>query len=491
MKKLVICLTVCVLMLGVTGSAEGRRGTPPGMLIGGAPDFDAVEHLILATPDLDQVFAKDRETVGRVRVAESIGVGRSMAELAAWEVLADGSRRWRLRVSSPGAYFLSFQLSDFRLPPRAEMHFISVERNYYDGPYGTRNNNAARAFASPMVPSDSAVIEVWIPARARVPDFRLEAVSWGYKNFRNILSVPFRDGRPVRLPEDVRPFNKAAAGCIDQRCSAGDPFEDQSRSVAEGFDGNFICSGSVLNSTDNDCSEYHYLTANHCFSKGKAKNLVFFWNYKNSTCGANDAPIDQTTTGSTHLAGGNASDFFLVRLNEIPPESFAVSQSGFDATGNVPQNGATMGFPNDVPMTVAVTNSALHDGESSGWGNDHWRVDSWDVGGTDGGSSGGGLFDQNNRVVGQLHGGIGTCGDGGWDEYGKLSHSWGAGAAAHLDPGNTGQLTTDLIDCFGGEPPPPPPPCELGQQGDPCTVDGECCSDNCKQNGKFANTCGN
>lgn len=489
MKRLLICLTALALLLGVTSSAEARRGTPPLSLIAGAPDFESVDHLVLAAPDLDLVFAKDRETVGRIRVAETLAIGRTMDEVGTWEKLADGARHWRLRVTSPGAYFLSFQLSDLKLPAGAEMHFISVERNFYDGPYTSRHNNDGKVFGSPMVPDDSAVIEVWVPAGTKMPALRIDSVSWGYKNFRNILAVPFRDGREVKLPKDVRAFAKAA-GCIDQRCPEGDPYEAQSRSVAEGYDGTFICSGSVLNSTDNNCNEYHYLTANHCFSKGKASRLVFYWNYKNSVCGGNDAPLDQTTTGSTHLASGNASDFFLVRLNEIPPESYVVSQSGFDASGSVPQMGATMGFPNDVPMTVAVANSPLRDGQSDGWGNDHWRVDAWDVGGTDGGSSGGGLFDQNKRVVGQLHGGIGTCTDGGWDEYGKLSVSWGAGAAAHLDPGNTGQLTTDLIDCFGGEPPPPPPPCELGQQGDPCATDADCCSNNCKTHGRFANTCG-
>lgn len=487
-KKSTICLLGCAAVLLAAASAQAKRGTPPLTLLSGAPDFDSMQHLVLPPPDLDKVLAKDRATFGRVRVAEKLAVGRTMDEVGTWEELADGSLRWRLRVTSPGAYFLSFQLSDFHLPAGAEMHFVSVERNYFDGPYGA-GHGVDGAFGSPMVPDDSALIEVWIPKGAEfIPDFRLDSVSWGYKNFRNILSVPRRDHGPVKVPGKVRAF-LYKAGCIDQRCPAGDPYEAQSRAVAEGYDGNFICSGTVLNSTDNDCSEYHYLTANHCFSSGKAKRLVFYWNYKNSTCGANDAPIDQTTTGSTYLASGNMSDFFLVRLNEIPPQTFYVSQSGFNATGAVPQMGATMGFPNDVPMTIAVTASPLRDGQSDGWGNDHWRVDAWDIGGTDGGSSGGGLFDENNRVVGQLHGGIGTCGSGGWDEYGKLSVSWGAGAAQYLDPGNTGIQTTDLIDCFTGTPPPPPPPCTLGLPGDPCATDADCCSNNCKKHGKFANTC--
>ncbi len=490
MKKLLICLTVLAMVLGLASSAVARRGTPPLTLLGGGtPDFDSMHHLRLPTPDLDKVFAKDRATFGRVRVAETIPVGRTMDEIGTWEELDDGSLRWRLRVSSAGAYFLSFQLSHFRLPKGSEMHFVSVERNYYEGPFGASHNGPG-GFGSAMVPDDSALIEVWVPADAKFrPNFQIESVSWGYKNFRNILSVPYRDGREVRIPQKVRQFAYKAA-CIDQRCPAGEPYEAESRSVAEGYDGNFICSGSVLNSTDDNCTEYHYLTANHCFSSGKAKRLTFYWNYKNSTCGANNAPLNDTTKGSTYLAGGNASDFFLVKLNEIPPENWYVSQSGFDATGAVPQMGATMGFPNDVPMTIAVTNSVLRDGVAQeGWGDDHWRVDSWDVGGTDSGSSGGGLFDQNNRVVGQLHGGTGAC-DSGWDEYGKLSFSWGVGASEHLDPGNTGQLTTNLLNCFTGEPPPPPPPCELGGTGDPCSSNADCCSDNCKTKGKWANTCG-
>lgn len=487
-KNLSRCLTAFVLVFGVAWNADARRGTPPMTLVGGVPDFAAIELLYLPAPDLDTVLANDRATVGPVRVAEPIPVGRTMRRLAAWERLSDGSQRWRLRVTSPGAYFLAFQLADFELPAGAEMHFISVERNYYDGPHGAKANNPDREFGSPMVPSDSAVIEVWLPAGVRrLPNFRLESVSWGYRDFRNILSTPFRDGRQV-IPAPLAVPAQAGPCEIDVNCPQGDPWQGQIRSSAEAFDGTFICSGQVLNSTDNTCAEYHYLTANHCFSKGKASRLVFFWNYKNSACGTNDAPIDQTTTGSTYLANGNASDFFLVRLNEIPPENYFVSQSGFDAGGATPLSGMTLGYPNDVPMTISLDAGPVTPGESDGWGPDHWRVTDWDQGGTAGGSSGGGLWDQNQRVVGQLHGGVGSCGSG-WDEFGKLSESWAAGLAAHLDPGGTGQLATDSIDCFGGPPPPPPPPCELGQPGDPCDTDAECCSNSCRLNGRFAHTC--
>jgi len=487
-KNLPRCLMAFVLVLGVASSADARRGTPPLTLLGGAPDFAAIGHLYLPAPDLDALLAKDRATVGPVRVAETLPVHRTMRQLGTWERLGDRSLRWRLRVSSPGAYFLSFQLTDFELPAGAEMHFISVEHNYYDGPHGASANNPDRQFGSPMVPGDSAVIEVWVPAGVgELPDFRIESVSWGYRNFRNILATPYRNGRTFVPRPKAAPV--AQAGCeIDANCPQGDTWQGQIRSSAEAYDGTFICSGQVVNSTDNTCADYHYLTANHCFSKGKASRLVFYWNYKNSACGTNDAPIDQTTTGSTYLASAAAPDFFLVRLNEIPPESYYVSQTGFDATGAPPLTGMTLGYPNDVPMTISLDGGPIIDGMSDGWGPDHWRVTNWDQGGTAGGSSGGALWDQNQRVVGQLHGGLGSCGDG-WDEFGKLSESWAAGLAAHLDPGGTGQLATDLIDCFSGTPPEPPPPCDLGLPGDPCATDADCCSNRCRTKGKFANTC--
>jgi len=66
-----------------------------------------------------------------------------------------------------------------------------------------------------------------------------------------------------------------------------------------------------------------------------------------------------------------------------------------------------------------------------------------------GGSSGSGLWDQNKRLVGQLHGGSAACGNTLSDYYGRLSVSWtGGGTNATrlsnwLDPTGTGATTRD------------------------------------------------
>jgi subtilisin-like proprotein convertase family protein len=62
------------------------------------------------------------------------------------------------------------------------------------------------------------------------------------------------------------------------------------------------------------------------------------------------------------------------------------------------------------------------------------------------------MFDQNSRIVGQLHGGIASCTVIDWDEYGKVDVSWtGGGSAATrlsdwLDPLGTGALYQDGVD---------------------------------------------
>ncbi len=73
---------------------------------------------------------------------------------------------------------------------------------------------------------------------------------------------------------------------------------------------------------------------------------------------------------------------------------------------------------------------------------------------TEPGSSGSPLFDNNHRVIGQLHGGPSACGqtgDGLSDCYGRIAVSWNGGGTAAtrlkdwLDPGNTGAINVNTI----------------------------------------------
>ena len=76
-----------------------------------------------------------------------------------------------------------------------------------------------------------------------------------------------------------------------------------------------------------------------------------------------------------------------------------------------------------------------------------WWISNWEQGVTEPGSSGSPLFDQNQRIIGQLFGGAAACSgsvnNGSFDYYGRMDESWTLGVAAYLDPLGTGQLTLD------------------------------------------------
>jgi hypothetical protein len=72
---------------------------------------------------------------------------------------------------------------------------------------------------------------------------------------------------------------------------------------------------------------------------------------------------------------------------------------------------------------------------------DHWRIVDWNVGTTEPGSSGSGLWDENHRIIGQLHGGGAACGNDESDWYGAFHVSFDAGMQPFLAP--SGKRTID------------------------------------------------
>ncbi len=486
MKGLIVFALTCLTVGLAAAAAEARPGAPPFSFTVAEVAIEGLDHVVLPRVDVAALRQEDLASYGKpgvpYRIAKAVPKKLSVPRAGTLEVLDDGGRLWRLRVTSKGATFLSFTFADFALPPGAELLFVSVDREFHDGPYTARNNNSYRRFGSPIVPGDSAVIELYVPPdTAFEPALVLESVSHGYRDYRGVSRVPFREGRgPAELPRAVAKVATQATCEVDINCPEGAEWQDDKRAVAETFDGQFICTGTLLNNVRQDCRNF-FLTANHCTkSKGKAAGLVFFWNYENSGCNTGDANFNQTSTGSNLRAGNAQSDFTLLELFSPPDPSFFVFHAGWNRSNVPASSGIAIHHPNDLPKKISFEFDPIQDGGnfSGGWGDDHWRVTGWDIGTTEPGSSGSGLWNPAHQVVGQLHGGTADC-SGGWDEYGKLSVSWTSGLSQWLDPDGTGAISVNGKDCNAGSPP-PPPTCNLGKVGDPCTVDADCCSNTCR-----------
>jgi PKD repeat protein len=213
-----------------------------------------------------------------------------------------------------------------------------------------------------------------------------------------------------------------------------------------------LCSGALINNTKNNGTPY-FLTAQHCIStETEAQSLVTYFNYEKSDCNSG-VPVTRTLSGSSLKADDGPSDFALLLLDETPPGSYQPYYAGWNAlSDDMVEMGTGVHHPGGDVKKVSVDYNQIISFPQTGTWDDgsetppdsHWLV-IFDKGNTEGGSSGSPLFDENNRIVGQLHGSVEEI----YKFYGKLSRSWTSGnfsfqqLKAWLDPDNTGTLIHD------------------------------------------------
>jgi hypothetical protein len=145
----------------------------------------------------------------------------------------------------------------------------------------------------------------------------------------------------------------------------------------------------------------------------------------------------------------------LLEMDSPVAASVNAFWSGWDRSGANASSAVAIHHPQGDEKRISFENQATtitsYLGTAVPGNGTHIRITDWDLGTTEGGSSGSPLFNQNGRIIGQLHGGYALCGNNSSDWYGRLFASWtGGGTAATrlsnwLDPGNTGVVTLNGI----------------------------------------------
>ena len=494
-------LLAILLVLAVAASAQARQGFPPTSFSQPLQKLQSVDLVVLPPVDVAALRVEDEKTLaegmgGPARFAAAIPVDLDAIRDGTWETLRDGSRTWRLRVVSPGAFSLNFGFSRFRLPDGATVHFYPVtavpeqaggmahSRSglvgpagnasadasvvaalAWDGPYESTDASPDGQFWTAIVPGDDAMIELWVPAEAAFePELVIAQVGHDYRGFASLA-------RSL-----LDPGEKQGSCNNDVICPVGDPWRNEIRSVAVySLGGNRTCTGTLVNSHDPDHPPY-FLTANHCeVSASNDQSMVVYWNFESPTCGAlGGGSLAQHQSGAEWKANYSGSDFCLVRLAFAPTSAFNVYYAGWDAReATTPASAVCIHHPNCDEKAISFCNTPLTQatylgGPAPGDGT-HWRVHQWDDGTTEPGSSGSGLWNPDHRLVGQLHGGSASCTDISSDYFGRLSRSWEGGGATGsrlktwLDPADTGVLFVDGRNWD-----------EVGPSGACCASDGSC-----------------
>lgn len=445
----------CSLVIAAPGYSAGRESSlPPSTFLQVEPlemvmleELEPIDHEALLTEDA----AVADLGPGPLRFADPEDVAITPRTHGTWEVLDDGSRLWRLRISSPHATDLNFGFTRFRLPEGATLHILSEGFDRFLGPYDSTDNRGHGELWTAALAGNRAVIELHVPAvPAYEPELVLGRIGRGYRGlFRTSGSVA-----------------KQGSCNVDVVCGAADGYpwvddwRDEIQSAAQySIQGSLACSGSLIMDAAGSFRPY-FLTAHHCgVTSANDQTVVTYWNVQSATCGAlAGGSRSQSLSGSTLIASRRDVDFSLLELDSAPPREFNPYWAGWDRrTDHTPQGSVAIHHAqaeekvislNDDPLTL--TNNC-DPAVSSDIGT-HWEVDNWEEGTTERGSSGGGLWDPDTHLlVGSLTGGTASCTNtSGYDCFSRIAVAWDGDVPEErlrdwLDPHGTGVLTVEGV----------------------------------------------
>ena len=311
-----------------------------------------------------------------------------------------------LSVSSPGAASLRLAIRLWNLGD-GELRFFGEEPGSRFAPITkadiARNGGVEGATVwSPVVEGDTVGLEVVLPSSA---------------SLRNFSLVVEKISHIHTSPESSADLYKEA-GCadhIDVQCRddvVRDGWEDAVAMIVYEDLGTYVCSGTLLNDTEDGSFIPYFLTAAHCISSQRVANtLAASWFFQRAMCGDGelDGRLVQTAGGANLLAVSGDHDAALLRLRgrlpggltfvgwtaerlDHPTDVYGIHHPG----GSVKKYsaGATTGTL-EVALGLPTFNGISVQ---------------WHEGLTEGGSSGSALFrSDDGSLVGTLSGGEPGC----------------------------------------------------------------------------------
>jgi len=324
-----------------------------------------------------------------------------------------GYRVWRVHVVSPGARSLGLVFQPYRLEEGARVFVYDPDQREVRGAFTSRNNKRSGVLPVGHIHGEEVIVEL------QVPEWLTTHGELGIES----VSHAFLDAGQCMDRNDCPPgeFGCSQACEIDVNCPEGDDWQLVKRSVVRIFTVSQYCTGVLINNTAYDGQPY-LLTAEHCINRDyDADRSVFLFNYESPTCFGGNGSVEQSLSGCEIVALGDSIDYSLVRLSLRPQQTYDVYYAGWNRLPIQTSPSTTIhhpwgdvkkiSFDNDRPVVPASRNDVPYPDLYDYFYSSYWWIRNWEIGSTEGGSSGSPLFENHQRIIGILSGGVARCGD--------------------------------------------------------------------------------
>jgi lysyl endopeptidase len=331
------------------------------------------------------------------------------SRLAGGALLAppSGGLVWAAEARAEGGYRLRLHLSQVSLPKGTRL-WVYGEGTDEEVSVDAADVTYAGELWTPSVAGPAIRLEVRLPekgldgARFTV-DQVLETFELDSEGAPQVIAQPQPKANDTSCIQDAACYGTAQLASMDIQKKAAACLE-----FVVGGQG-YLCSGALLNDTDETTTIPYLLTAHHCFdSQSSASSLEAFFDYIATSCHGSVPSLGSVprTVGATLLATGEGSDFTFVRLTSLP------SGRGLLGSTNEPVAAGTvlhrLSHPLGQPLRYSRAEMEPGVYSCSDVPRPRFVYSYNNLGGTFGGSSGSALTrGSDGRLVGQL---LGSCG---------------------------------------------------------------------------------
>jgi len=446
MNKKLLFAASFIFFAAYSFSQQGDGGAP--LYNTSKTTFNNIDKHTFQTPNIDALRTEDaiidEDKSGPWRFGYNNDTDLNFSNSGTWLDLANGGKLWQVVINCENALTVNLTFENTSIPAGNEMYVFNPSKTFILGKF-TENHIYEGQLGTELVPGSTVIVEYYVaPENVNfAKNLTISKVTHGYR-----MASEFQE----------KAFGSSGGCNMNAICPDGDPIRDAIRATVMLVSGsNGFCTGSMINNTANDGKPY-VLTANHCYSN--PTSWIFRFNWASATClNPDSSPSFESLSGAVLRSRRSASDFCLVEItgglvNKTVPESYNTYFPGWDNSDAIPTVTTCVHHPDgDIKKISFDDQPAISaNGMGSPESNSQWQV-SWDRNTTtEPGSSGSPLFDQNNRIIGQLWGGGASCSNlAAPDYYGKVSSSWnpaGSNATNHLQTWLDPEGTETILDGY-------------------------------------------